>query len=495
MFGFRTPVKDATQKADYPPKEVEHKNMTERAGPLDDRNQTTSKVRRSVGEIEARRTSPKVKKPEQKQLPQEEKTKSRTTGAVKVTSSQRIVAEIKSGPSRNRLTSTDKEASLSPKTPKTKYKSRTAEAEACLLKAKLQIDKSRNLKLDIKCEVLEAVERLYALVKEAEEAKMQNVGESIEPNQTVNQTSLLAQMDEHTKHLKENTRRIEELREVMERQREQSEKMTYANVAANNFNKTPPNNRETLHSVVITSTDETETGEEVLDRVRKVAEAKEGWVAVEKVRKGKDRKVIMGFKTREDQGKMKEKLGREGNHLVVEEVKNKDPLLILRDVLSINTDEDVLKALNNQNRNIFHGLSDEEGRVEIKYRRKARNPHTGHVIISVSPTVWRRAVDAGTLHIDLQRVRVADQSPLVQCTRCLAYGHGRRVCKETADLCSHCGGPHLRMQCAEWLAGNPPTCRNCTNSRIGNSGHNAFSSECQVRKRWDILARSTVAYC
>lgn len=60
----------------------------------------------------------------------------------------------------------------------------------------------------------------------------------------------------------------------------------------------------------------------------------------------------MGFRTKEEQNKMKDKLSREGNKLIVEEVKNKDLLLILRDVLLINLDEDVLKAQHNQNRHI-----------------------------------------------------------------------------------------------------------------------------------------------
>lgn len=492
MFGYRTPIKGATTKTDSPPKEEGSKKSTEGAGPLIDIDRpSTSKVRRSVGEIEARRVSPKTKKTEQ---PQEEKPKQKPTGGTKLVFSQKTTAEVKSGPLKSKPSGTDIEKSPSPKTPTDKYKSRTTEAKACLLRAKLQIDRSRNLKAEIKAEVIEAVERLYALVKEAEVAKPQNAVTHPEPN-CPSDHSILAKIEQHSKHLNENTRMIEELKNSIERQKDHAEKMTYASVLANTHKQPPLTNRETLHSVVITSTDDTETGEEVLDRVRRAADAKEGWIAVQRVRKAKDRKVIMGFKTKEDQTRMKARLGKEGSHLVVEEVKNKDPLLILKDVLLINTDEDVLKALKNQNRSIFHGLDDGEDRVEIKYRRKARNPLTGHIIIGVSPRAWRRALEAGTLHIDLQQVKVADQSPLVQCTRCLAYGHGRRLCKEAVDACSHCGGPHLRVQCAEWLVNTAPTCKNCCKAKIDNVGHNAFSGECPIRKRWDDLARQTVAYC
>lgn len=253
--------------------------------------------------------------------------------------------------------------------------------------------------------------------------------------------------------------------------------------------------QKTLHSMVITSKDETETGDEVMEKVRRAADAKEGWVRVERIRKAKDRKIIMGFHTIEERDKMKKRFTETTPNLNFEEVKNKDPMLLLKDVLNINTDEDITKALRNQNRGLFDNLKEEESRVTIKYKRKARNPHTSHVVVVVSPVVWRRAMDVGYAHIDLQRVRVEDQTPLVQCTRCLGYGHSKRFCPDPADLCSHCGGPHLRVDCAEMVAGIPPSCRNCCKAKMENTAHNAFSRECPTRKKWDALARSTVSYC
>lgn len=467
MFGIRTPVKTVTSGTGSQ-KSPGNKTPTEGAGPLADSDRTA--VRRSIGEIEARITQPRPAKP----TIAAKETKSSSSGA---------------------------EAEKSPKIPP-KYKNRTTEAKACLMKAKLQMEKSRNLKSDIKADVLEAIERLYVLVKEAELAKTAKEPPSVTtpiapvpPAANSDQNTLATQIKEHTKLLQESNRKMEELKLSLEKQREQTEKATYANVTANHNTEPPPNRRETLHSVVVTSTDDTETGDAVLNRVREAVDAKEGWITVQRIRKAKDRKIIMGLKTKEERNKIKERLEKTGNGLIVEEVKNKDPLLILRDVLLINTDEDVLRAIRNQNRAIFRGLDDEEDRLEIKYRRKARNPHTGHIIVGASPTIWKRAVEAGGLHVDLQYVRVADQSPLVQCSRCLAYGHGRRFCQEPADICSHCGGPHLKAQCAEWLANGVPTCRNCAKAKLDKTEHNAFSSECPVRRRWDTLARTTVAYC
>lgn len=291
----------------------------------------------------------------------------------------------------------------------------------------------------------------------------------------------------------DHTKSIDRLVEEVKGLRQKTEE-TYASVVASRPTE-QTTGRTTLHSVVVTSRDETETGEEVLEKLRMAVDAKEGWVKIEKVRKGRDRKIIVGLKTKEEREKLKAKLEKDGALLNVEDVKNRDPLLILQNVMLYNSDDDVIKAIKKQNGWVFDGLGTEENRIEIKYRKRARNPLTGHIIVSTSSAIWKRITEAGSLHIDLQRVRVEDQSPLTQCTRCLGFGHGKKVCREPTDLCGHCGGPHLRPACPEWLADVPPKCHNCEKTHQPSTAHNAFSLACPIRKKWDDLARASVAYC
>lgn len=421
--------------------------------------------------------------------------------------------------SQEQKTSTTRKI-LSPSGKRT-YATKTAEARACHDKAKASINSGKNIRADIKADVVEALDKLYYLVKEIEielrkEKQVTSKGapkEKSGANTTfvldVNPDPIALKIDRQSAMIQENLRKLEELQASMETQRQVLEKVattaTYASVAAasssccaspnTTTSAKPATTRSTLHSVVVTSKQDTDSGEEVLDKLRKAVDAKEGWVKVERVRKAKDRKVIMGFRTAGDRDKFKECMGSKKVDLTIEEVQNKDPLLILKNVLTINTDADVLKGLRNQNRNVFQDLSAGDDRVEIKYRRRTRNPHICHIVISVSPIIWQRATTSGSVHIDLQRIRVEDQTPLLQCTRCLGYGHGKRFCTETVDLCSHCGGPHMRAECEDWIAAAPPKCRNCSKANLGENDHNSFSHACPVRKKWDDLARSTIAYC
>lgn len=105
-----------------------------------------------------------------------------------------------------------------------------------------------------------------------------------------------------------------------------------------------------------------------------------------------------------------------------------------------------------------------------------------------------KLVGVERVNIDLQRLEVVDHSPIRQCTRCLGFGHGRRHCSEPADLCSHCGGPHLRSQCKHSMEGTAPKCRNCCLDKRRETDHSAFSENCPVWIRWDRIARAGTDY-
>lgn len=498
-FGIRTPTKktsasDGTELKRTP---VEKAGSSSRVP----NSSNDLSVRRSIGEWEAGKAEPQLKistPPKKVSEIEPQKTKPKTMPPQGSTIAGR------------KLTADVEAVSSSP----TKYVDRLTEARACVVRAKTNLEKSRNTKNEIKTEVLQAVERLYQLVKEGNNVKglgkpqtqtqnqiqMRKQEETTEPTKeieketTPSQNELIKKMEEHARLIKESNTKMENLQEAMERQKDILEKATYAAVASGQPRR-QSSERTALHSVVVSSKDETATGEEVLTRIREAVNAKEGWVKVDKVRKAKDGKVIVGCRTEEERRKIKERLMTAETQLNVEEIKNKDPLLILRDVFLYNSDEDILSALRKQNGSIFQNLDKEDGRIEIRYKKKTKNPHTNHIILKVSPKVWNRMMEVEDVRIDLQRVKVLDQSPLVQCSMCLGYGHGRRFCKATVEKCSHCGGPHMKSDCADWLAGAAPSCCNCTSAKLYVVDHNAFSQECPVRRKWDALARATTAYC
>lgn len=244
--------------------------------------------------------------------------------------------------------------------------------------------------------------------------------------------------------------------------------------------------------LLVGTNNNTDTSEEVITKIKKTLNARDTGLQISKLRKVKDQKVIIGCEKKEDFEQIKEKL--EHHKFKVEIKPNKDPLVIIRNLTKSITDEEILQSLDKQNSDILDHIPNEEYRIKVRHRRRARNPAENHVVLEVSPQVWTALTTAGKVYVDIQRVPVFDLSPLVQCSRCLAFGHGKKWCSEAVDLCSHCTGPHMSTECPSLLAGEEPTCKNCQQAKCIKTNHNSFDLRCPVRKKWDSLARSSIAY-
>lgn len=101
--------------------------------------------------------------------------------------------------------------------------------------------------------------------------------------------------------------------------------------------------------------------------------------------KAKDQKVILGCESREELAKVRKRIEQSEAKLKMEDIKNKDPLVILKNVMAYNTNEEMVAALKNQNASIFKEMEKEEQKLEIKYRKRARNPLTTHIVMQVAP--------------------------------------------------------------------------------------------------------------
>lgn len=263
--------------------------------------------------------------------------------------------------------------------------------------------------------------------------------------------------------------------------------LTYAGAAA----RAPV---KTSHAIIVSSEKQEDSSDAVLNKIREAVDARNTGVCVDSVRRVRNQKVVLTCGNREDVEDITKRITAKPG-LKVEKARTKDPTVIVWDVMSTLTNDEVTGAIKLQNKTLFNDLSSEDDRMEVRFRRKARNPHLNHVVLRVSPRLWRRMVEVGSAHIDLMKSKVADFSPLVQCSRCLGFGHGRRTCAESADICSHCSGQHLKSECPDYGLGHKPCCVNCKNAKQERLDHGAFSDDCPVKRKWDAIARLSVAYC
>ncbi|GBO98768.1 hypothetical protein EVAR_252_1 [Eumeta japonica] len=225
--------------------------------------------------------------------------------------------------------------------------------------------------------------------------------------------------------------------------------------------------------------------DQVVKAIREVVDAREKGVGVDRVRKTRNQKVVLTCASDDAIKRIETRIKIKSKDLQVSKPEPSLPLVIIRDVLKVNSDQQIIESLKRQNGHATEGL--DWGKVEARVEC--------HPVLEVSPALYTRLIKAGFVYVGLQRRPVWDQSPLVQCSRCLGFGHSKKYCREQNDKCAHCGSDHTGPLCPGRKAAQSPKCINCTRACCEDVAHSAFSQECGVRAKWDAIARTKVAYC
>ncbi|GBP39700.1 hypothetical protein EVAR_25524_1 [Eumeta japonica] len=184
---------------------------------------------------------------------------------------------------------------------------------------------------------------------------------------------------------------------------------------------------------------ENHTVEQVVTKLLSVVDKREMGVAVDRLKKTRNQKVVVSCSSSEDAEKIEERLKMRGADLTISKPEKRLATMVIRDVLRVNTDEDVVKSLRTQNRHITEGFDWDKESVKVCRRRRARNDLECHPVLEVTPELYKRLIKAGYIYVGLQRRPDWDQSPLVQCSRCLGFGCGKQYYMDVSDKCAHCG--------------------------------------------------------
>ena len=310
------------------------------------------------------------------------------------------------------------------------------------------------------------------------------------PQPSIGAEIILTEVKQHLQDLRRGVSNLEE---------GQNKSQTYAQAVSlpaperKQKTRSPPSE---AHTIIVSSKNPNDTAENVYKSIFQAAEPQKTGIRVDKVRKARGQKVILSCNIKEDATKLAEQL-RNAPRLKVNEATNRNPLAVINNVLAYHSDAELLKTIRAQNPRLFAGLEKDQDEMRVRYRKRARNPLECHPVLELSPILWKRMTETGAVYVGLQRRPIFDQSPLTQCTRCLGYGHSKKVCREEKDRCGHCGETHTADKCPR--KDKPPSCRNCSLSKTkytdGERQHNALNGDCPERHRWDAIARAKVAYC
>lgn len=243
------------------------------------------------------------------------------------------------------------------------------------------------------------------------------------------------------------------------------------------------------HAVVIESVDPRHTSDDVSKKIRAELDVVKLGIGVNSLRKVRGQKVLVGCDSVSDQKKLQESLMELGIGLTAETRPLKNPLLRMIGVTNDLTNERIVEAIHAQNKGLLGDLATEHQEIRVVRRVRGRIREVSNIIIQVGPKLWTRLRDR-KIRVGFQAIPVYDQTPVIQCYRCLEFGHVARHCKGQV-ACGHCAEAHETRSCMK--RESDPLCKNCT-SKHRPSGHPAYSSQCPEWQKWDKLTRRSTDY-
>ncbi|XP_045541817.1 uncharacterized protein LOC123723284 [Papilio machaon] len=246
------------------------------------------------------------------------------------------------------------------------------------------------------------------------------------------------------------------------------------------------------YNVLVESLDPRHTSDDIVQKLKASVNVVDRGIGVSAIRRSKNQRVIVSCESEVEQRSFSEALRQADETLSAKQLPNKPPLLKLIGLAKDLNDAQVVEALLKQNRSLIDNIPVEQRYIKILKRTKGRNDILTNVIMEVDPKMWRTLLDQ-RVRVGFQVLVARDQSPIIQCYKCLGYGHMARVCTGLLT-CGYCSDHHDTRDCPR--RDGPPQCNNCF--RDGNTSaphHPAYSAECPLWQKWDRIARSRVNYC
>lgn len=162
--------------------------------------------------------------------------------------------------------------------------------------------------------------------------------------------------------------------------------------------------------------------------------------------------------------------------LEVKEDVKMNPRLLVRGVPAGLSAVEVRNNLISQN---LDDLVNPDIKMIYKYPTNGRD-YVSHVI-ETSPVVRNALLIKDRIFVDWSSCRVVDHVTVLQCYRCLNFGHKSNNCPGPPH-CAHCSGDHESKECK--IKSDEPKCFNCVLAKCESTSHSAFNGDaCEVRKR------------
>lgn len=212
--------------------------------------------------------------------------------------------------------------------------------------------------------------------------------------------------------------------------------------------------------------------------------------------------LIVVAESKEQVQKIKNNKALQEAGLMVEEVKNRAPHLLLREVDTDLAEEKLQEGLYVQNPGLSEGgkLPLEQFKKNFrpvrKYEPRGKRGIKGKCnwVVECSPQVRNLVMKEKRFFLDYGVVRCEDYLVPSRCYKCHSYNHVAKYCKAKDSTCGYCATEgHKYAECPEKEKdGSKPTCAACKKIGEKETEHSVEARECEAFQRArEALIRNT----
>lgn len=242
------------------------------------------------------------------------------------------------------------------------------------------------------------------------------------------------------------------------------------------------------YAAVVTAKMNEVTVQQVLKKVREATSPAEMGLKISSVREGINGKVIVKCGDEKSLRKFTECM-KDCEDM---DMRKPEPLKAIVKVLGVQEDEcmeDVVKKILNQNDLWTENITEENYYQHIKLVKSVKmgsNLRLRKLFLMVSAEIRTKLNDIGGVYVGYKWAKVVDDIPLLQCFKCLGFGHVASKCRNE-ERCMFCSKNHRSNICELREVYSRHRCYNCLKYMDPrDSNHKANSWLCPFYKRTQL---------
>lgn len=117
--------------------------------------------------------------------------------------------------------------------------------------------------------------------------------------------------------------------------------------------------------------------------------------------------------------------------------KNLKPSIILKGISTDIPSEELTTIISKQNDCIKQLIQSPQD-LEFKFKKSNKNEKLYNAVFVTTPEIFKAVTQSRRINIDYYRIHASEYVPILQCYKCLKFGHTKNHCNHSKEICSFC---------------------------------------------------------